>query len=195
MFSVAQQRGRPCRVPTDYRRFGHTAAACHQRLTSTGTTGSLKRPGSKACLEFGVRFHWIGQEDKVTVMKEEGAFCYASLCGPRLTLCLGNDTRQRSKAAVYPHVCLCQQLLWRALLLIKPWNNLNRYYISDQNRLLSPSYFNCEWNSGCLAWYYLKWQNLMVWKPGIYMTKKLFYVHVGWYDSRTCRWPFSGLQF
>lgn len=31
------------RAPTDYRSFDHAAAACHQPLTSTGTTGWLKR--------------------------------------------------------------------------------------------------------------------------------------------------------
>lgn len=67
-----------------------------------------------------MRFHWIGQEDKVTVMEGEGAFCYASLRSPRLTLCLGDDTRQRSEAAVRPRVCICEQLLGRATLLITP---------------------------------------------------------------------------
>lgn len=43
MFAMAQQRGRPCRVPTEYRSFDHTAAACHWQLRSTGATASPKQ--------------------------------------------------------------------------------------------------------------------------------------------------------
>lgn len=86
---MPQQRGRPCKVPTDYRSFDHTAAACHRQLRSTGTTVSPKRCWSKACLEFGLKFHWIRQQSRGTVMKGERAFCYVSLCGPGLTLCSG----------------------------------------------------------------------------------------------------------
>lgn len=74
MFAMAPQRGRPCQVPTDYRSFDHTAVACHRQLRSTGTTASPKRCWSKACLEFGVRFHWKRQESRGTVMEGERAF-------------------------------------------------------------------------------------------------------------------------
>lgn len=81
-FAVAQQRGRLCHVPNDYRSYDHTAAACHRPFRSTGTTGPPNWSWSKAFLESAVRFHWIWQESRGTLMEGQQAFCYTSLCGP-----------------------------------------------------------------------------------------------------------------